>query len=69
MIVLSNKMLTLEDVKRLEAHARVTFQSKGVWSQAETSAALQRAIGYASSPLPGQKKEERRSQRRLRRTT
>jgi YesN/AraC family two-component response regulator len=43
-IVLSNKMLTLDDVKRLENHARVTFQSKGVWSEAETAAAMQRAL-------------------------
>ncbi len=48
-IVLSNKMLTLEDVRRLEAHTRVTFQNKGVWSQAETSAALQRALSGEES--------------------
>jgi AraC-like DNA-binding protein len=50
-IILSNKMLTLEDVKRLENHARVTFQSKGVWSEAETAAAMNRAL-FGVDALP-----------------
>lgn len=43
-IVLSNKFLGLEDVKRIENHARVTLQSKGIWSNEETVSALNRAI-------------------------
>jgi len=50
-IILSNKMLSLEDVKRLENHARVTFQSKGVWSEAETVAAMNRAL-FGNDVLP-----------------
>ena len=43
-IVLSKKILTLEDVKRIEKHTRVTLQSKGIWSEEETVTALNRAI-------------------------
>ncbi|MBN2258582.1 MAG: substrate-binding domain-containing protein [Anaerolineaceae bacterium] len=43
-IVLSKKVLTLEDVKRIEKHTRVTLQSKGIWSEEETATALNRAI-------------------------
>jgi signal transduction histidine kinase/DNA-binding LacI/PurR family transcriptional regulator/AraC-like DNA-binding protein len=43
-IILSNKMLSLEDVKRIESHTRVKLQSKGIWSNAETITALNRAI-------------------------
>jgi YesN/AraC family two-component response regulator len=50
-VVLSNKSLTLEDVKRLENHASVIFQSKGVWTEAETIAVLNRAL-FGSDKLP-----------------
>jgi signal transduction histidine kinase/AraC-like DNA-binding protein len=43
-VILSNKMLSLEDVKRIESHTRVKLQSKGIWSDAETIAAMNRAI-------------------------
>jgi signal transduction histidine kinase/DNA-binding LacI/PurR family transcriptional regulator/AraC-like DNA-binding protein/CheY-like chemotaxis protein len=43
-IVLSKKVLTLEDVKRIEKHTRVTLQSKGIWSEEETMTAINRAI-------------------------
>jgi len=43
-IILSNKMLSLEDVKRIESHTRVKLQSKGIWSDAETITALNRTI-------------------------
>ena len=46
-VVLSNKLLTLDDVKRLERHARVTLQSKGLLSADETVAALERALSGA----------------------
>jgi len=52
-IVLSSKLLSLEDVKRLEQHAHVTLQSKGIWSEAETVAALNRAL-FSSETLPAQ---------------
>ncbi|HSB01910.1 MAG TPA: substrate-binding domain-containing protein, partial [Anaerolineales bacterium] len=43
-IILSNKALSLEDVKRIESHTQVTLQTKGIWSEAETISALNRAI-------------------------
>jgi len=50
-IILSNKILNLEDVKRIEKHTHVTLQSKGIWSDAETIAALNRAV-FGSDTLP-----------------
>lgn len=50
-VVLSNKLLSLEDVKRLEHHAHVTLQSKGIWSDAETVSALNRAL-FGAENLP-----------------
>jgi signal transduction histidine kinase/DNA-binding LacI/PurR family transcriptional regulator/AraC-like DNA-binding protein len=52
-IILSNKVMSLEDVKRLEKHYRVVFQSKGIWSEAETSSALHRAL-FGTDVLPPQ---------------
>ena len=52
-VVLSSKLLSLEDVKRLEHHARVTLQSKGIWSEAETISALNRAL-FGVDTLPPQ---------------
>jgi signal transduction histidine kinase/DNA-binding LacI/PurR family transcriptional regulator/AraC-like DNA-binding protein len=52
-IILSNKMLSLDDVKRIERHTRVTLQSKEIWSDSETISALNRAILGADS-LPAQ---------------
>jgi AraC-like DNA-binding protein len=43
-IILSNKLLSLADVKRIESHTGVVMQSKGIWSDAETITALNRAI-------------------------
>jgi YesN/AraC family two-component response regulator len=43
-IVLSNKVLSLDDVKRIESHTRVTLQSKGIWSETEIVTALNRSI-------------------------
>jgi len=43
-IILSNKMLSLEDVRRIEGHTRVKLQSKGIWSEEETLTALDRAV-------------------------
>lgn len=50
-IILSRKSLTQEDVRRLEHHARVIFQSKGVWTEAETIAALNRVL-FGADTLP-----------------
>ena len=50
-IVLSNKVLSLDDVKRIERHTRVTLQSKGIWSEEETVTALNRAI-FGTDSLP-----------------
>jgi CheY-like chemotaxis protein len=52
-VILSSRMLNLEDVKRLERHALVTFQSKGVLSEAEIVAALHRAL-FGVDALPQQ---------------
>jgi signal transduction histidine kinase/DNA-binding LacI/PurR family transcriptional regulator/AraC-like DNA-binding protein/CheY-like chemotaxis protein len=43
-IVLTNKVLDDADVRRLEAHARVVMQSKGIWSDAEAVSALGRSL-------------------------
>ncbi|NMB88454.1 MAG: substrate-binding domain-containing protein, partial [Chloroflexi bacterium] len=51
-VILSNKLLSLDDVKRFEHHARVTFQTKGVWSDAETLSAFNRALFGADSLPP-----------------
>ena len=46
-----NKMLSLEDVKRIESHTHVTLQTKGIWYKAETISALNRAI-FGIDSLP-----------------
>jgi transcriptional regulator GlxA family with amidase domain len=43
-IILSNKLLSLDDVKRLEHHTRVTLQSKGIWTESESLEMIQRAL-------------------------
>ncbi|MGB7538217.1 MAG: substrate-binding domain-containing protein [Anaerolineales bacterium] len=50
-VILSSKLLREDDVKRLERYARVTFQSKGILSEAETIGALHRAL-FGSDALP-----------------
>jgi signal transduction histidine kinase/CheY-like chemotaxis protein len=50
-LVLSGRMLTLDDVRRFEEHALVTFQSKGILSAEETAAALHRAL-FGADSLP-----------------
>ena len=50
-VILSSKLLNLDDVKRLERHARVTLQSKGVLTDEETIAALNRAL-FGDEALP-----------------
>ncbi|MFL7791831.1 MAG: ATP-binding protein [Anaerolineae bacterium] len=43
-LVLTGRMLTLEDIKQLEQHVMVTFQGKGVLSEEETTASLHRLL-------------------------
>ncbi len=43
-LVLSGRILTLGDIKRLEKHALVTLQSKDILSEAETAEAVQRSL-------------------------
>jgi CheY-like chemotaxis protein len=50
-VLLSNKLLNLEDIKRLEHHAHVTLQTKGIWSNAETISVLNRSL-FGSENLP-----------------
>jgi signal transduction histidine kinase/DNA-binding LacI/PurR family transcriptional regulator/AraC-like DNA-binding protein/CheY-like chemotaxis protein len=50
-IILSNKMLGLEDAKRIESHTRVILQTKGIWSDSETISALNRAV-FGTDSLP-----------------
>jgi signal transduction histidine kinase/DNA-binding LacI/PurR family transcriptional regulator/AraC-like DNA-binding protein len=52
-VILSNKLITLDDVKRLEGHALVTLQSKGILSEAEIVATLNRAL-FGADTLPPQ---------------
>jgi YesN/AraC family two-component response regulator len=50
-LVLSGRLLSFDDVKRIEQHARVTLQSKGVLSTDEAAVALNRAI-FGIGTLP-----------------
>ncbi len=52
-VILSNKALSQEDVKRLEGHTQVTFQSKGMLTASETITALHRAL-LGTDTLPPQ---------------
>ena len=50
-VVLTNKVLDADDVRRIEGHGRVTLQAKGVWSDEETIAALNRGL-FGTEHLP-----------------
>jgi len=50
-VILSSKSLSLEDVRRLEKHARVVLQTKGVWTEEETLQVLNRAL-FGTEALP-----------------
>jgi signal transduction histidine kinase/AraC-like DNA-binding protein/DNA-binding LacI/PurR family transcriptional regulator len=52
-LVLSGRMLTLDDIKRLERHALVTLQSKDILSEDETANALHRIL-VGTDTLPSQ---------------
>jgi transcriptional regulator GlxA family with amidase domain len=52
-LILSGRMLTLDDIQRLEQHALVTFQSKDILTEDETTAALHRLL-LGTDSLPPQ---------------
>ncbi|GAB4529681.1 MAG: substrate-binding domain-containing protein [Anaerolineae bacterium] len=52
-VILSGRQLSLNDVKRLEQHAAVTFQSKGILSEDEVIASLHRSL-FGDETLPPQ---------------
>jgi transcriptional regulator GlxA family with amidase domain len=50
-IVLTNRVLDDAEVQRIERHARVTLQSKGIWSEGEAAAAFHRSL-FGTESLP-----------------
>lgn len=50
-LILSGRMLTPEDIQRLENHTQVTLHSKGILSEGETAAALSQTLA-GERPLP-----------------
>ncbi len=52
-VILTNKVLNLDDIKRIERHTRVVVQSKGVLADDEIIAALHRAL-FGADALPPQ---------------
>jgi signal transduction histidine kinase/CheY-like chemotaxis protein len=50
-VILSTRMLNLDDVRRIEQHASVTFQTKGILSKDEAAITLNRAI-FGIDTLP-----------------
>jgi len=50
-VILSGRQLSLNDVKRLEQHAAVTLQSKGILSEEEIIASLHRTL-FGQDTLP-----------------
>jgi AraC-like DNA-binding protein/CheY-like chemotaxis protein len=51
-VILTSKVLTLDDIKRIEQHTHVVVQSKGVLADGEMIAALHRSLfGEESLPL------------------
>ncbi|MFZ5919214.1 MAG: substrate-binding domain-containing protein [Chloroflexota bacterium] len=50
-LILSNRVLALDDIKRIEQHALVTLQSKGMLSTAELVASLHRIL-FGTDALP-----------------
>jgi len=52
-VILTNKVLNLEDIQRIEQHTRVTLQSKGILLEEEVIAALHRVL-FGTESLPPQ---------------
>jgi len=52
-LLLTNKVVTMEDVRRLEGHSRVQFQNKGIWDEQEARSGISRLLrGEESLPAP-----------------
>jgi len=49
-LLLSHKVFTPEDIKRIERHTHVTLQSKGIWDDRETGDAMLRLLSGADTP-------------------
>lgn len=49
-LLLSHKVFTPEDIKRIEKHTQVTLQSKGIWDDHETGDAVTRLLSGADTP-------------------
>lgn len=52
-VILTSKVLNLDDIKRIERHTRVVVQSKGILADDEIIAALHRAL-FGAEALPPQ---------------
>ncbi len=52
-VILTNKVLSLDDIKRIEQHARVIVQNKGILTDDEIVAALHRSL-FGNEALPPQ---------------
>ena len=52
-VILTNKVLNLDDIERIERHTRVVVQSKGVLVDAEIVAALHRSL-FGAESLPSE---------------
>jgi AraC-like DNA-binding protein/DNA-binding response OmpR family regulator len=52
-VILTSKVLNLDDIKRIERHTRVIVQSKGVLADEEMAAALHRSL-FGTESLPPQ---------------
>ena len=52
-VILTSKVLNLDDIKRIERHTRVVVQSKGVLADDEVVAALHRSL-FGAESLPPQ---------------
>jgi YesN/AraC family two-component response regulator len=50
-LILSSRMLNIDDVKRIEQHASVTFQTKGILSEEEIAASFHHAL-FGTDTLP-----------------
>lgn len=49
-LLLSHKVFTPEDIKRIEKHTQVTLQSKGIWDDQETGDVVLRLLSGADTP-------------------
>ncbi len=50
-LLLTNKVVTMEDVRRLEGHSRVLVQNKGIWGEGEARSGIARLL-YGEEGLP-----------------